>query len=177
VVERVRKPTPKKDLQEDILESRILETSEDSVRLSLKLMRSNIVTFTYDTEHLIHYTWYGRTRASSRSVATKIAELEDAGTAQEREKPPGNDREFLWIMHSYWRYQQVDGGVLVEYESLTLSREVPFILTPFVKPIISNLAEKSMKRTLTSMRERFATAKGQGLGIGPENRSFKEAGD
>lgn len=177
VVARVRQPTAKEDLQEDILESRVLETSGDSVRLYLKLRRSKIVTVTYATEHLIRYTWYGKTRASSRSIATKIAELEHAGTVDETEKPPGNDRGFLWRMNSYWRYQQVDGGVLVECESLTLSRGVPVLLTPFVKPIIRNLAEESMKRTLRSMRERFATTNGQGVGIGPENRSLKEAGN
>jgi len=63
-------------------------------------------------------------------------------------------------LNSYWRYQQVDGGVLVECESLTLSRGVPAILAPFVKPIISGVARESMKRTLTSMRDRFATTEG-----------------
>lgn len=160
VLVQVRKPTEKEDLQEDILESRILETSEDSLRLYLKLVRSNIVTVTYSTEHLIQYRLHGTERASSRSIATKIAELEHTGTADEREKPEGKDRGFLWRLNSYWRYQQVDGGVVVECESLTLSRGVPMILTPFVKPIITNVAQESMKRTLTSMRDRFTTTKG-----------------
>ena len=87
-------------------------------------------------------------------------ELDQAGTPAEREKPEGKDHGFLWKLNSYWRYQQVDGGVLVECESLTLSRGVPAILAPFVKPIISGVARESMKRTLTSMRDRFATTAG-----------------
>jgi hypothetical protein len=157
VLTQVRNPARQKDLQEDVLESRILEENDDSLRLYLKLVRSKIVTVTYNTEHLIEYQRHGEGLASSRSIATKIAELEDAGTTSEREKPEGKDHGFLWKLNSYWRYQQVDGGVLVECESLTLSRGVPVILAPFVKPIITNVARESMQRTLSSMRDRFST--------------------
>ncbi len=158
VLTQVRNPARQKDLQEDVLESRILEENDDSLRLYLKLVRSKIVTVTYNTEHLIEYQRHGEGLASSRSIATKIAELEDAGTTSEREKPEGKDHGFLWKLNSYWRYQQVDGGVLVECESLTLSRGVPVILAPFVKPIITNVARESMQRTLSSMRDRFSIA-------------------
>ena len=158
VLAQVRNPARQKDLQEDVLESRILEENDDSLRLYLKLVRSKIVTVTYNTEHLIKYQGHGEGLASSQSIATKIAELEDAGTPSEREKPEGKDHGFLWKLNSYWRYQQVDGGVLVECESLTLSRGVPVILAPFVKPIITGVARESMQRTLSSMRDRFAIA-------------------
>ncbi len=160
VLAQVRYPAQQEDLQEDVLESRILEESADSLRLYLKLVRSKIVTVTYNTEHLIEYQRHGEGLASSRSIATKVVELEDAGTPAEREKPEGKDHGFLWRLNSYWRYQQVDGGVLVECESLTLSRGVPAILAPFVKPIISGVARESMKRTLSSMRDRFARTEG-----------------
>jgi len=160
VLAQVRYPAQQEDLQEDVLESRILEESEDSLRLYLKLVRSKIVTVTYNTEHLIEYQQHGEGLASSRSVATRIVELDQAGTPAEREKPEGKDRGFLWKMNSYWRYQQVDGGVLVECESLTLSRGVPAILAPFVKSIINGVAKESMQRTLSSMRDRFAATKG-----------------
>ncbi len=160
VLAQVRYPAQQEDLQQDVLESRILEESDDSLRLYLKLVRSKIVTVTYNTEHRIEYQRYGEGLASSRSIATKIAELEKAGTPAEREKPEGKDRGFLWKLNSYWRYQQVDGGVLVECESLTLSRGVPALLAPFVKPMIRGVARESMKRTLSSMRDRFATIEG-----------------
>jgi hypothetical protein len=160
VLAQVRYPAQQKDLQEDVLESRILEENDDSLRLYLKLVRSKIITVTYNTEHLLEYKRHGEGLASSRSIATKIAELEEVGTPAEREKPEGMDRGFLWRLNSYWRYQQVDGGVLVECESLTLSRGVPAILAPFVKPMIRGVARESMKRTLSSMRDRFATTEG-----------------
>ena len=160
VLAQVRYPAQQEDLQEDVLESRILEESGDSLRIYLKLVRSKIVTVTYNTEHLIEYQRHGEGLASSRSIATRIVELDQAGSPAEREKPEGQDHGFLWKLNSYWRYQQVDGGVLVECESLTLSRGVPAILAPFIKPMINGVAKESMQRTLSAMRDRFATTEG-----------------
>ena len=70
--------------------------------------------------------------------------------------PEGDDRGFMWRLNSYWRYKQVDDGVLVEVESLTLSRELPAIVGPLIRPIVNSTARESIARTLTSMRARFS---------------------
>jgi putative flippase GtrA len=156
VLEQARNPGAKEQLQEDVLESRVLERDGDSIRVYLKLVRSKIVTVTYNTEHLVEHRQHSEQWASSRSRATRIAELEHANSPAEREKPEGKDRGFLWRLNSYWRYQQVNGGVLVECESLTLSRGIPSILSSLVQPITTAVARQSMTRTLTSLRSRFA---------------------
>jgi len=79
-----------------------------------------------------------------------------AGTPREREKAPGDDNGFLWRLNAYWRYEQMGSGVMVEVESLTLSRNVPFLLAPIAKPIISRIARETLERTLSSVRGRFA---------------------
>lgn len=73
----------------------------------------------------------------------------------ESEKPPGGDRGFLWRLNSYWRYRQVAEGVLVECESLSLSRSIPAIAAPVINPIVDSVARESMTRTLASMKRRF----------------------
>lgn len=155
VIHRLRYPDPAVPPQKDVLETRILERDEDSLRIYLKLVRKKIVTVAYNTEHLVRYRWHDPFRASSRSIATRIAELEKLHTPQEREKVPGHDRGFLWRLNSYWRYQQVEGGVVVECESLSLSRGYPVIFKPIVAPIVRSIARKSMKRTLASLRHRL----------------------
>ena len=155
VIHRLRYPDPRVPPQKDVLETRILERDQDSLRIYLKLVRKKIVTVAYNTEHLVRYRWHDPFRASSRSIATRIAELEKLHTPQEREKIPGLDRGFLWRLNSYWRYQQVDGGVVVECESLSLSRGYPVIFKPIVAPIVRSIARRSMKRTLASLRHRL----------------------
>ena len=98
--------------------------------------------------------------AFRRTVAVKVltvAELDDAGTAREREKSIGRDRGFLWRLHSYWRYRQVDEGVIVECESLSLSRGIPRLLRWMASPLINRAARDIVSRTLASMAEVLST--------------------
>ena len=163
VLHGVRSPLRQEDLQEDVIESRVLERDADRVRVFLKLRRKKLVTVHFNTEHEMRYARHGAGRASSRSVATRIAELEEAGTPDEREKPIGVDRGFLWRLNSYWRYEQVAGGVIVECESITLSRSIPSLVRWMVKPLIEGAARESMERTLSSLKDRLVA----GAGVGP----------
>jgi hypothetical protein len=136
--------------QSDVLASKILEDRGDTLRVYLKLTRKEMITVTYNTEHLVELTHHGPGRTSSRSVATKIAELADAGTPREREKPAGSDLGLLWRLNAYWWYEEVPGGVLVECESLSLSRGIPLLLKPFASGTVDRIARESMTRTLTT---------------------------
>ena len=127
--------------QEDVLESRVLATSADSLRVYVKLVRRTIITVTYDTEHQVTFVCQSPRLATSRSVSTRIAETD------------GRDRGFLWRLNSYWRYSQVGGNVLVELESLSLSREMPLLLKPVAGPIVNRIARESMTRTLDALRD------------------------
>ena len=70
-------------LQDDVIESRVLaRPGEDRLEVFLKLRRKQVVTVHYNTEHAVAYTRHGPGAASSRSVATRIAELDDAGTPE-----------------------------------------------------------------------------------------------
>jgi hypothetical protein len=159
VLARVTNPTVEDTRQEDVLKSSVLEHGPDSLRIYLKLQRSRFITVVYNTEHQVQVRRYGKTRASSTSVATRIAELEMPNSVQERERPPGQDHGFLWRLNSYWRYEQVPGGVLVECESLSLSRNVPAVLEAVIRPLIDSTARESMQRTLGSMRGRLSHAR------------------
>ena len=142
--------------QDDVLASRVLERGPDRMKVYLRLQRRKIVTVVYDTEHVVTFNTYGPARASTVSVATKIAELENPGTPDERERPQGDDRGFLWKLNAYWRYEQVAGGVIAECESISLSRDAPALVRYVAEPLIESTARESMDRTLASFSARFA---------------------
>jgi putative flippase GtrA len=129
--------------QEDVVSSQLLERADDSLRLSIRLVRKAIVTVTYDTEHEMRFHRWTPHLATARSVATRIQE------------EGGDDHGFLWRLHSYWRYEEVDGGVQIDLESLTLSRDVPMIIRPIAGPIITRIARESMVRTLEALQRFF----------------------
>jgi hypothetical protein len=141
--------------QEDVLRSSILERGPDRMRVYMRLQRRKIVTATYNTEHVVPFTRFGATRAASASTATRIAEVSDPDTPDERELALGEDRGFLWRLNSYWRYEEVAGGVIAECESISLSRDVPSFLRYVVSPVVESTARESMERTLVTLRARW----------------------
>lgn len=138
---------------EEVIASRLLSRDGDRYRIFMKLRRSKYrVTATYNSEHAVEYRRLGGTRATARSVATRIAEVDNAGTPEEREKKIGSDSGYLWRLNAYWRYEAVNNGVLIECESVSLSRGVPAFVRFLVSGIVEGLARESLERTLTGLR-------------------------
>jgi putative flippase GtrA len=153
----LQEPQTDKHKQEDVLSSRVMSRDGDKQKVFLRLRRTKFVTVVYDTEYDVEYRRIDADRAWSNSISTKVVEIENAGTPQERALPEGNDSGYMWRLNSYWRYKQLDGGVLVEIESLTLSRSLPAVIGPLIRPIVNSTARESMTRTLASVRARFAS--------------------
>lgn len=155
VVSRLEREPPD-TRQEDVLSSAVLERRPGWLKVSVRVHRKLILSAVFDTEHEVAFERHSPSRASSWSHATKIVEIADAGTSRERPKRPDEDRDLLWRWNAYWRYEQVGRGVLVECESVTLSRPVPLLLKPIAGPMVKHVARESMERTLISFRERFS---------------------
>jgi putative flippase GtrA len=153
----LQEPQTDKHKQEDVLSSRVVSRDGDTQKVFLRLRRTKFVTVVYDTEYDVEYRRIGTDRAWSNSISTKVVEIENAGTPQERALPEGNDSGYMWRLNSYWRYKQLDDGVLVEIESLTLSRSLPMLVGPLIRPIVTSTARESMTRTLSSVRARFSS--------------------
>jgi len=140
----------------EVEESRLLAREGDSFRIFLRLKRQKVVTVIYNTEHDVVYRRHGPNEVSSRSASTRIAEVEnpgEPGREGEREKPVGNDSGFLWRLNSYWRYQQIDGGVVVECESIGLSRGIPLAVKWLVSPFVRSVPRESLESTLSAIRQ------------------------
>jgi len=153
LLDRLQREPP---VQPDILASRIIERDGPRQRLYLRLARRAIVSATYDTEHEVSYRRRSAGTAASRSVMTRVREVDDAGTPGETVRADGEDRGLLWRLNVYSGYEAVPGGVLVVIESITLSRAVPALLRPVAWPIIRHVARESVERSLDALRARFA---------------------
>jgi putative flippase GtrA len=146
------------EFYQEVTASRLLERDGDRLRVFMRLQRTAAgITANYNTEHAVEYRRLAPARATSRSVSTKIAELANAGTAREREKARDDDHGFLWRLNAYWRFEQTGDGVLIECESVSLSRSVPLVFRPLVGPIANRIARESLERTLRSLRTFLTT--------------------
>lgn len=132
--------------------SKLLSHDSDTFRVFFRFVRTKVVTVRYNTEHTVIYRHHAEGRETSRSFTTKIAELQNAGTTSEMEKPVGDDSGYLWRLNSYWRFKEQDGGVVIECESISLSRSIPFGLGWFIKGFVESVPQESLQSTLESIR-------------------------
>jgi hypothetical protein len=140
----------------EVVKSRLLKRSGNDFHVFLRLKQVHIVTVVLDTEYNVHYTFLDPARAISRSYSTRIAEIENAGEAHEHDRPVGNDHGFLWRLNSYWRFYQANGGVYVQCNAISLTRDVPTGLGWLVGPFIENIPRDSLRFTLDATRTALA---------------------
>ena len=106
-----------------------------------------------DIHNDVHYFDLDGMRAYSRSYSTRIAEVEDAGTPQEHERPVGDDHGYLWRLYTYWRFWQRDGGVYIQCEAIALTRGIPYGLGWLIKPFVTKIPKESLLFTMTKTRD------------------------
>src|SRR5206468_7258861 len=137
-------------------DSKLLSHDGDRFDIFLRFVRKKVVTVHYNTNHTAIYRHHRDGFESSRSFTTRIAEVQNAGTASEMEKPVGDDSGFLWRLNSYWRFKQQGDGVVVECESISLSRSIPFGLGWLIKGFVESVPRESLENTLVSIRDGVA---------------------
>jgi len=136
----------------DVERSKIESRNSDHFRVYLRFRRHKVITVVLNTEHEIDYFHDGPERAHSRSSAVRIAEVEDAGKSDEREKTPGDDGGYLWRMETWWRFEERDGGVYVQSEVVSLTRDIPALLAWMIKPFVTSIPRETLTATLEATR-------------------------
>jgi len=136
-----------------VARSRLLSHRGDDFDFSLRFVMTKVITVVVDGEHHARFAWLGPGRARSWIHSTRLAEVSGAGTSAERTEPVGKGGGYLWRLNSYWRFEERDGGVYVECESVSLTRDIPFGLGWIVRPFVTSLPRESLELTLTKTRE------------------------
>lgn len=139
--------------QPDVLESKTLAHKDNEFEVFLRIKRTRIATVVFNTKYDVRYTVVNSELAYSRSYSTRIAEVENPDSPQEREMPPGYDHGFLWRLYSYWTFYQVDGGTYIQCEAISLTRGIPAGLGWVVRPFLQSIPEESLRFTLGASRD------------------------
>ena len=140
----------------DVERSKIESREGDHFQVFLRFRRHKVITVVLDTEHEVRYFHDGAGKAHSRSSAVRIAEVENAGKSDEREKAPGDDGGFMWRMETWWRMEERDGGVYVQSEVASLTRDIPTGLGWMIRPFVTGIPKESLTFTLEATRKAVA---------------------
>ena len=141
------------------MRSRLISREGNDFKIYYRLRKRKVITVTLNTYHDVHYFPIDSTRWYSRSYSTRIAEVADADTPNEHEKPVGQDGGFLWRINSYWKFEEKDGGVYVECESISLTRDIPTGLGWLITPFVTSIPKESLEMTMGSTRAALVAAR------------------
>jgi len=136
----------------DVERSKIESHDGDHFVVFLRFRRHKVITVVLNTRHDVHYFRDSETREHSRSSAVRIAEVENAGKNGEREKTPGEDGGFLWRMETWWRMEEREGGVYVQSEVVSLTRDIPTGLGWLIGPFVISIPKETLTFTLEATR-------------------------
>jgi len=136
----------------EVVRSKLVQRQGNDFKIFYRWRKKKLITVTLNSDHDVHYFPVDATHCHSRSYSTRIAEVADADTPSEKEKPVGNDGGFVWRIDSYWRFVERDGGVYVECESISLTRGIPSLLKWLIGPFVTGIPKESLQMTMGSTR-------------------------
>jgi hypothetical protein len=137
----------------DVERSKLESRDGDHFRAFLRFRRHKVITVVLDTEHDVQYFRDSKTRAHSRSSAVRITQVENPGKSDERERTPGDDDGFLWRMETWWRMVEAEGGVYVQSEVVSLTRDIPAGLGWLIGPFVTDIPKETLTFTLEATRK------------------------
>ena len=140
----------------EVRHSKLLQRNGDNFKVFVQLYKKSLVTVVINADFDISYERFGANRAVSRSYSTRLAEVQNAGQADEHELPVDDAHGYLWRLYSYWRFDEEDGGVYVQLESIGLSRAVPAIIGWLVNPLLKSLPRGTISSLLGATRAAVA---------------------
>jgi len=137
----------------DVERSKIESHDDNHFLVFLRFRRHKVITVVLNTRHDVRYFRDSETREHSRSSAVHIGEVENAGKSDEREKSPGEEGGFLWRMETWWRMEERDGGVYVQSEVVSLTRDIPAGLGWLLGPFVTSIPKETLTFTLEATRK------------------------
>lgn len=131
-----------------VVQAKTIPQQGDHYSAVLRVRQKHIITVVMDTTYDVVFSRPDPQHGSSISRSTRIAEIDSAGTPRERALPPGKDHGFLWRLNTYWSYEQRDGGLYMQIESVSLTRSIPTGLGWVIGPFVESVPRESLEFTL-----------------------------
>lgn len=136
----------------EVTASHLISHQGDDYRFFLRLYQKRFTTVVFNTEYASHWGKLDPRRVYSHSISTKIAEVKDSDRPDGEEWPVGRGRGYLWRLNTYWRFEEKDGGVYMQCEALSLTRDIPLGLGWLLKPLVTKIPRESLNRALGQTR-------------------------
>jgi hypothetical protein len=136
----------------DVIASRTVAHRGDDYKMFLRLRQKKFTTVVFNTDYDVHWGSVEANKVYSNSLSTRIAEVKDPDKPEGEELPVGSGHGYLWRLNTYWRFEEKDGGVYLQCEAVSLTRDIPAGLGWLLKPLVTSIPRQALNRALGQTR-------------------------
>lgn len=134
-----------------VLQARVLRRTGNHMTLSMRVRQHHILTVVLDSTYDVTFGRLNAQHGYSISRSTRISEVGSPGTPAEHPLSATEEHGFLLQQMTCWTYEERDGGVYLQLESVSLSRSIPRGLAWAVSPYVESIPRDSLTFTLRSV--------------------------
>lgn len=131
-----------------VLQAKVLVQQDDRFQALLRVRQKHVLTVVLDTYCDIAFSALDAQHGYSISRSTQIDEIDAPGSPSEHVLASGEQHGFLWRLDTYWTYEERDGGLYMQVESISLTRSIPRGLGWAVGPFVESVPRESLEFTL-----------------------------
>jgi hypothetical protein len=134
-----------------VVRAKVVMREGDLLQASMRVRQKHVITVVMDTSYDITFGRLDAQHGYSVSRSTRISEIDSPGTDRERVLGSSEEHGFLWRLNTYWSYEERDGGLYMQVESVSLTRSIPTGLGWVVRPYVESVPRESLEFTLRAV--------------------------
>ena len=134
------------DFSPEVLQARVLAQHGDRLQAWMRVRQRHVITVVMDSTYDVTFGRLDAQQRYSISRSTRISEMD----SNDRALSPSQEHGFLWRLNTYWSYEERDGGLYIQIESVSLTRSIPAGLVWAVGLFVESLPRESLEFTLRS---------------------------
>jgi hypothetical protein len=134
----------------DVRVSKLLDRQGGRYHVLHETLSRSLIMVGLKIESIVDWSAYDQDEFSSHSMTMRVTEFEHAGTPGARERTPEQAKGWMWSEDSWWRVTRQADGACVTYETIALTRDIPWGWGWLLRGII----ERFPANTLTDMLQR-----------------------
>jgi hypothetical protein len=135
-----------------VVTAKLLSQQGDHLQVAMRVRQRHVITVVMDTTYDVTFGRLDTRHGYSISLSTQISEIDSPGTRHERALTSSEEHGFLWRLNTYWSYEERDGGLYMQIESVSLSRSIPTGLGWAIGPFVERVPRESLEFTLRATR-------------------------
>jgi hypothetical protein len=136
----------------EIVRAKVLDRKNEGGRTFIqawyRVKQHHVITVVMDIAYDVVLARLDAKHGYSASRSTRITEIADAGASDEHAMTSSEAHGFMWRLNAYWSYEERDGGLYMQIESVSLARSIPTGLGWAVKPFVESVPRESLQFTL-----------------------------